>query len=690
MSVLTVPNNGLQLESSAKSSNFLPLQAFGITLNDSVIEDMIKSVQNGYQIELSLGNNPSFHYGSKVQKIEPDSFEYDLYLTNLDDSTTKAQRLPNQTMSLFKKPAGTTGMPAQSQTERATKGAKLPGRAPSSGPESDKNTSGTKLVNGTPKDIKQRGKGGKAGGLLPAGKSMATALSSNAPRSLPPSPSLNSAKSPNPVISASQQLLEKNKEQRSILVHELAARDQAYEHLQDSWMGAESDLKPTLEKVATYDESSKKWSLKKLFWKELDVWNYSYDSAEDRQAAIDNAIKQYDKQRIGTTSPEWERLLPPAERGQGKTLSKLQATLANRNITHVQKTEDGGKSDADSSKPKSAPMSRSGSQSGVSKTKKSTDQAKRLLSTNPKKPAAPKKPIGKAKAADEKDKRGPLSEEFVVDSGSSGDEAPPSNPAPAAKPRPVEKPNKRPVEQVADKAAERRKESPAPVSAPKPKPVVRAPRAPLKVPISASTKRAREDDDSSSSSGTPLSKRLKPKEIQKPRPNTTTTKHRMSDVSQTSRSTVTAAQSSSLSVKSKNTSPTKSSPLASSPPTNASDLEEQSQGQTQSQKKQQQQQQQRNGDRTNGLTNGNSVLGVKKRKERETEPPVSSKRPRVSKEVLKRASLFRVYYERYEALHKEMVTLKDPPEDKLADLLAMRERLATMKSEIAREVAASA
>ncbi|RYP61644.1 hypothetical protein DL770_009752 [Monosporascus sp. CRB-9-2] len=691
MSVLAVPNTGLQLESSAKSSNFLPLQAFGITLNDNVIEDMIKCVQNGDQIELSLGNNPSFHYGSKVQKIEPDSFEYDLYLTNLDDSATKAQRLPNPTMSLFKKPTGTTGKPAKSQTERATKGGKLPGRAPSPGPESDKNTSGTKLVNGIPKDTKQKGKGGKAGGLLPAGKSMATALSSNTTRSLPPSPSLNSAKSPNPVISASQQLLEKNKEQRSILVHELAARDQAYEHLQDCWMGADSDLKPTLEKVATYDESSKKWSLKKLFWKELDVWNYNYDSAEDRQAAIDNAIKQYDKQRIGTTSPEWERLLPPEERGQGKTLSKLQATLANRNITHVQKTEDGGKSDTDTSKLKSVPMSRSGSQSGASKTKKSTDQAKRLLSTNPKKPAAPKKPIGKAKVADEKDKRGPLSEEFVVDSGSSGDEAPPPNPAPAAKPRPVEKPNKRPVEQVAEKAAERRKESPAPVSAPKPKPVVRAPRAPLKAPISASTKRAREDDDSSSSSGTPLSKRLKPKEIQKPRPNITTTKHRMSDVSQTSRSTVTATQSSSLSIKSKNTSPAKSSPLASSPPTNASDLEEHSQGQTQSQKKQQQQQQQqRNGDRSNGLTNGNSMLSIKKRKERETEPPVSNKRPRVSKEVLKRASLFTRYYERYEALHKEIVTLKEPPEDKLTDLLDMRERLVTMKSEIAREVAASA
>lgn len=64
MSMLTVPEGGLQLESSAKSSNFLPLQAFGLTLDDNAIEDMIKCVQNGDQIELSLGNNPVSGFSS--------------------------------------------------------------------------------------------------------------------------------------------------------------------------------------------------------------------------------------------------------------------------------------------------------------------------------------------------------------------------------------------------------------------------------------------------------------------------------------------------------------------------------------------------------------------------------------------------------------------------------------------------
>lgn len=54
--MLALPDGGLHLESSYSSD--LPLQAFGITLNDSVIEDMIKCFQNGERIELHLGNSP--------------------------------------------------------------------------------------------------------------------------------------------------------------------------------------------------------------------------------------------------------------------------------------------------------------------------------------------------------------------------------------------------------------------------------------------------------------------------------------------------------------------------------------------------------------------------------------------------------------------------------------------------------
>jgi hypothetical protein len=58
MPILVVPNTGLQLDSSASPRDPLPMQAFGITLNDSMIEDMIKCVQSGHSVELTLGSTP--------------------------------------------------------------------------------------------------------------------------------------------------------------------------------------------------------------------------------------------------------------------------------------------------------------------------------------------------------------------------------------------------------------------------------------------------------------------------------------------------------------------------------------------------------------------------------------------------------------------------------------------------------
>lgn len=56
--VLRIPETGLQLESSDKIADTLPLQAFAITLSDSVIENLIQCVQDGEDIRLSLGNVP--------------------------------------------------------------------------------------------------------------------------------------------------------------------------------------------------------------------------------------------------------------------------------------------------------------------------------------------------------------------------------------------------------------------------------------------------------------------------------------------------------------------------------------------------------------------------------------------------------------------------------------------------------
>ncbi|RDW61415.1 hypothetical protein BP5796_11307 [Coleophoma crateriformis] len=93
-----------------------------------------------------------------------------------------------------------------------------------------------------------------------------------------------------------------------------------------------------LKKVA--DEVSGKWKLQPIYWNNLDVWNFDYDSEEDRQMAIENAVRQYDRMRINSHEPQWERLLPEEERRTGKSLSRLVANMSSDRTAEILKIDE--------------------------------------------------------------------------------------------------------------------------------------------------------------------------------------------------------------------------------------------------------------------------------------------------------------------------------------------------------------
>lgn len=453
------------------------------------------------------------------------------------------------------------------------------------------------------------------------------------------SPAVNAVPSPPtvPSLSASQQVMERKKEQRVVLVHELAVRERSTDYLRGKWTGKEDDFQPALEKMADFSSETKKWAMKKACWKELDVWKYDYKSQEERQMVIENAIRQYDKQRLSSSEAEWQRLLPKEERGKGRCLSRLQANLARGPAqpapkVKTQRTDDSSESkdDADSlesnkSKAAPEPAPRAGPQAAPPKTKKANAQeaqAKRLLNkTKPRSAtvaAAPQKQTtAKSRAGGTKGNGGRvLSAAIIENSDSSGDEA-------------LMQKSKEPPPKSEDTVVVRTKPS--------------GPESGKRQPV----KRSREDGDSSSSSGTPLSKRIKSKQ---PLPAASVTQAAPANAGPLPRRA--AAPSS---YKPKSTSPTKSSPLASSPPTNASDLEE-------------------------------TPPATKKRKaEDEGKSTVPSKRraaESVPTDVMTKAHKFKAFYQKYEALHYEISALDNPPHEKLADLLDMRGRLQIMKQEI--------
>lgn len=439
--------------------------------------------------------------------------------------------------------------------------------------------------------------------------------------------------------------MERAKEQRFTLVHELAFEDQSKDRLKKKWEGSTEDLHRTLTKVAEYNESTKTWSLRKTYWKELDVWKYDYKSQDERDKAIDHAIRQYDRQRLSSSEPEWQKLLPVEERGQGKCLSRLQANLA-RGPTRPpakpksQKGEDSStsKEDKDSREDESRlaggePMARSGSNTSLNKAKKASSseaQTRRLLGKTKTKPAVQKPSPSKGRGGGSKNGGRILSKEIIENSDSSGDEPAVSQPKADAK----------------SKQASPSKETLSTVRRVTPK-------ESRKETQSVGKRRRDEDDsdDSTSSSGTPLARRLPQKLARHLKP--------LPDPASSDGHPPTRAPASSMTYKSnKNTSPVKSSPLASSPPTNASDME------------------------------SDEVAPGKKRKAVEAErPPKRQAVASIPTDVMRQAHKFKLYYRKYEALHWEISGLKNPPRSKLDDLLDMRDRLAGMKKDIYRQYA---
>lgn len=428
--------------------------------------------------------------------------------------------------------------------------------------------------------------------------------------------------------------MERAKRERVPLVHELAVQDQSIDYLREKWDGMEADFRPALEKIADPLPRSGLWAMRKNYFRELDVWTYNFDTPEQREKAIENAVRQFDRQRMSRGEPEWEKLNSPSDRGKGICLSKLQARIATKEPApsapkiKVQKPEDGSSEDrgdtTDSGKAArgATKMARTGSNPLPARTKPNAQaaQKKRLTTANKPKAATPKTSPAKGRGAKGGEKR-ILSQEIIVDSDASGDEDLPV-PAPAAAPK---------VKAAVVAAKSKLKEA----EVPKPR------AAPRDVPRPLPAKRQREDDDSSSSSGTPLSKRLKGRPIAGP------LKAAPAPVQQR------AAPPAPV-TKPKTTSPRKSSPLASSPPTNVSDMDDETP----------------------------PPPPVKKRRPDMEKRGLVAQRKRFPDDIMSMTENFKTLYSKYEMLHRKIMALENPSQERVDKLLHMHAQLDKMKKRI--------
>lgn len=504
-----------------------------------------------------------------------------------------------------------------------------------------------------------------------------------------------------------------------------------------------------------------KWTLNDKAFKELDVWNFDYPNQDDRQLAINCAISAFDRMRISTKEKVWDMLLPKNERGKGKILSNLdlhKGPIKQSNTPRIQVQHPSNDSNAkdelaghesdqkDRLAPNDAePMARSQSQDQIKKKKVSEKEAqsKRLLKTGPKKvTTAPKvKEDHPAVKKGSKKANVPKSSEFVNDSDEEdglenastlqaqsmtqkGQDNKTLPPKATASPQSIaqtpkvgttkakaSKPAFSSRDSASTTAGKETNSKPVTLSrsdvTSKPKPAA-ANRVEGKIAIGKDVKSEKTKATSEITAPTPPAKghekKALPSASSSPAP-----RHRISDSSQGS-----TAMKKTLSRQRTTSSPHKPSPLGSSPPTNASDFENNvssasstslvSQGQKTNFKPESvghpvngharnasEHSLKRKADdldteihaHGNAPVNGN-VNGTKRHKASAASPSASesSSSSLATSHALKRAQDFKTYYAKYEILYREVSESTDAPQEKIDNVKRMHQRLVELKREI--------
>jgi RNA polymerase II elongation factor ELL len=107
------------------------------------------------------------------------------------------------------------------------------------------------------------------------------------------------------------------------VIHLLARQPSTEAALAATCRTSQANIRGLLPKIAKRSSSdADKWQLTDKAFREIDPFKFPYQSSEDREQAVESAIKAFDRQRLAKDDKLWQILLPREERGQGTCLSR--------------------------------------------------------------------------------------------------------------------------------------------------------------------------------------------------------------------------------------------------------------------------------------------------------------------------------------------------------------------------------
>ncbi|KAH4600377.1 E3 ubiquitin protein ligase [Parastagonospora nodorum] len=296
----------------SRDANSPPMQAMQVEMTQEIIDELLESVRSGKAPQIFFGKNPQLKYGDKTHVIHssPESHRCELYRSSGagDDAEFEFEfaGMINHSLSVQKAEDVTAGVDSALQQLRSSMA------AISEIKEANKTIVGDTTSSRTPGHRRFPSTGFKAQHLAPSklGSPMLGTASSpmhkRAPTSQPSS-------SHDAVLNAL----------RVPVIHLLARQPATEASLAETCRTSQSTMRELLSKIAKRSSpDTDKWQLTDKVFRELNPYKFPYQSAQDREQAIDSAIKAFDRQRLAKDDKLWQILLPREERGQGICLSR--------------------------------------------------------------------------------------------------------------------------------------------------------------------------------------------------------------------------------------------------------------------------------------------------------------------------------------------------------------------------------
>lgn len=338
METLDVPESGLSLsrDHPGNDSSAEPSQIMRLDLAQNTLDDLIQSLRNNQPARIRLGKHPTLYYGSKSQQFHsaPESHPSEIYTcSSADKENLYFTGVLSHNLEVQKAKEATAA------TDQALATLEQSLNAFERGKESKQTHIITDIdeVRALKAGDNRSSTGRQAASLArrPTTKveiEKDRLLKNAASRSVSSSPSLGVARSPNLLPSAipTSAPLSQNKAQIRLdalkvpFIHLLAVRPVSVKFLAQQTRSSLEDCQAFVQKYGTENRDNRdKFDLRDKAFRELDVWKFPYPSQEDRDQAVKNAISAFDRMRISRIDKLWQMLLPREERGKGKCLSRL-------------------------------------------------------------------------------------------------------------------------------------------------------------------------------------------------------------------------------------------------------------------------------------------------------------------------------------------------------------------------------